>query len=434
MTDYLDLSILENIKKIQFNEWLSITQVICLVITGFILSRVFYSTRMANNLAYYMIKHSRGNLGLILLYIILFIGVLSLFISNTIAVLTFIPIMQTLASGLTHINQKWKLGNTAIVLAVIYGANIGGMGSLLGTPSNYFFISQLIIFDIPGWEKFTFLSWFGWGLPLSFLLIGVSWIILRIFIVPKNKDFDHIALLEHIPVAESKRIFVAGWIVFIVFMGLWVAISGTSTINNTLLKINTFISVGLTIALVIIVFKYPFTIEDGMKRTLIDKGDLFADLPGKRIGGMIVIIMVITGVFYFTSVPKYLASLIQLFPVEHLSYFMINLVSSLVTIFSTEVMNNTPVSMAMYPLINQINQLLNYNALPTFLCLALASTSAFMTPIATVANAVAFGSLKKVSLKRMLLVGLVTNLIAAAIITFWATYIVPAYYDISIIP
>ena len=59
------------------------------------------------------------------------------------------------------------------------------------------------------------------------------------------------------------------------------------------------------------------------------------------------------------------------------------------------------------------------------LAVSLASTCAFMTPVATPVNALAFGGIGGVSLGRFMKNGLLMNLLSAVWIAAWITWIIP---------
>ena len=105
--------------------------------------------------------------------------------------------------------------------------------------------------------------------------------------------------------------------------------------------------------------------------------------------------------------------------------FLMALVLVLVTIFSTEVLNNTTVSTVMFPLTAALAVQVGADPLLLMLGVSLASTCAFMTPVATPVNALAFGGVGGVSFGKFVKNGLVLNLLSAAWIAVWLTWIIP---------
>ncbi|MEF2230445.1 MAG: SLC13 family permease, partial [Pseudodesulfovibrio sp.] len=103
----------------------------------------------------------------------------------------------------------------------------------------------------------------------------------------------------------------------------------------------------------------------------------------------------------------------------------------LAVIFLTEVLSNTAVVAAFFAIAVAAARVHGMDPLYLMIGVGLASTCAFMTPIATPTNALAFGEMRGVSLARMLLLGLVLNLAGALILTFWLGWVLPHIYGFS---
>jgi sodium-dependent dicarboxylate transporter 2/3/5 len=73
-------------------------------------------------------------------------------------------------------------------------------------------------------------------------------------------------------------------------------------------------------------------------------------------------------------------------------------------------------------------QQLDLSALEVLIIITLSCTSAFMSPIATGVNGLAFGGVKGVSFSRMLLVGFIMNIAGALLISSWTLYIIGRLY------
>ena len=65
-----------------------------------------------------------------------------------------------------------------MLLAIAYSANIGGIGTLIGTPVNLILIDQLKTTfnrDDAG-EEINFLTWMYFALPISMISLFLCWI------------------------------------------------------------------------------------------------------------------------------------------------------------------------------------------------------------------------------------------------------------------
>ena len=74
---------------------------------------------------------------------------------------------------------------------------------------------------------------------------------------------------------------------------------------------------------------------------------------------------------------------------------------------------------------------LGVSALELLIIITLSCTSAFMSPIATGVNGLAFGGVKGVSLVRMLLVGFLINLAGALLISSWTFFVISQLYRLK---
>ena len=73
----------------------------------------------------------------------------------------------------------------------------------------------------------------------------------------------------------------------------------------------------------------------------------------------------------------------------------------------------------------------NFSTLGLLIIITLACTSAFMSPIATGVNGLAFGGVKGVSFSRMLLVGFIMNIAGALLISVWTLFYVNRLYGLN---
>ena len=100
------------------------------------------------------------------------------------------------------------------------------------------------------------------------------------------------------------------------------------------------------------------------------------------------------------------------------------LLIALLSSFSTEILSNTAVQISMFLIVLPLSATMEFSAIQALIIVTLSSTCAFMSPIATGVNGLAFGGVKDVSLARMLVVGLVMNTVGALIISVWAEWVI----------
>ena len=65
-----------------------------------------------------------------------------------------------------------------LALSVIYGANIGGMGSVTATPANGILVTYAELNQVVGRDYLNFAPWLIWGIPLVICFVIAAWLIL----------------------------------------------------------------------------------------------------------------------------------------------------------------------------------------------------------------------------------------------------------------
>jgi len=103
---------------------------------------------------------------------------LSMWLSNTATSLVMLPIGLSV-TALLHSEGAGPAEDgefdAALLLAIAYGASIGGMATLIGTPPNALLAAFLS--ESYG-RQIGFAQWMAFGLPVSLLLLGAAWLVL----------------------------------------------------------------------------------------------------------------------------------------------------------------------------------------------------------------------------------------------------------------
>jgi sodium-dependent dicarboxylate transporter 2/3/5 len=96
----------------------------------------------------------------------------SMWISNTATAMMMVPIAMALLARLGE--SVGRLG-PALMLAIAYGASIGGVATLVGTPPNLVFV-QLLARTFPEAPPISFASWLAFGAPFALALLAGTWL------------------------------------------------------------------------------------------------------------------------------------------------------------------------------------------------------------------------------------------------------------------
>jgi len=107
----------------------------------------------------------------------------SMWISNTAATAMMLVLIKPI---LVYIEEDDPL-RKGLVLAVAFGANIGGIGTPIGTPPNAIALGILSEHGI----EIDFLRWMTLAIPLAIIVLAVAAVILYLFFRPKAKTIPY---------------------------------------------------------------------------------------------------------------------------------------------------------------------------------------------------------------------------------------------------
>ena len=162
---------------------------------------------------------------------------------------------------------------------------------------------------------------------------------------------------------------------------------------------------------------------------LLTLADCYNDLPTK--GFIFVgIAVVLAAILYAFKIHEFFAGWAALIIPTDMSMFALFLLIALATSFSTEVLSNTAVQLSFFVVALPLAQTLGFPALEMLIIITLSCTSAFMSPIATGVNGLAFGGVKGVSFSKMLVVGFILNIAGALLISSWVLIVVEQLYGL----
>ena len=183
-----------------------------LFLGGFVLAFAATKVGLDVQLAKVMLKPFGKNPKFVLLGVLLVIGIFSMFMSNTATaamMLTFLtPVLATL--------PKDGGGRISLALAIPIAANIGGMGTPIGTPPNAIALGAL---QEAGYN-ITFAGWMLRMVPFVFLMLFIAWILLQKLYPFKAKSIE--LKIEGAPVKVTPFQKYVVWVTFALTIILWV--------------------------------------------------------------------------------------------------------------------------------------------------------------------------------------------------------------------
>lgn len=153
--------------------------IIMLFLGGFFLAAAATKYRLDMNLAKVLLKPFGNNPKYILLGLMIITAIFSMFMSNT---ATAAMMLAILAPVLALFDSSDK-GRAAFALAIPVAANVGGMGTPIGTPPNAIALKALADLGL----NVSFGKWMAFGVPYVIILILISWFLLiKLFPIEKK--------------------------------------------------------------------------------------------------------------------------------------------------------------------------------------------------------------------------------------------------------
>ncbi len=376
-------------------------KMVYLFLGGFVLALALEKWHIHTAIASRIIRVVGNKKGPLLFGFLMTTGFLSMWVSNTATALMMLPMALAIVDLQPKGEKKSKF-SMFIVLSVAYGANIGGMGTIIGSPPN----TQMAgILESTYHIKVSFMDWFVIGAPAALLMLllayGFFWLVLGKERNERLEGFEN----EIHPLNRDQWKIIA---IFFVVVTLWIikdfAFGKDGWFPNIPLEETNAAIFGAILMLLI-------PTQNDKSKTLLKWDDL-KEVPWGILlmfgGGLALSKALDSGkVIDFIS-EKFQGS-------EITGYMTLLVVIVVFSVFLTELLSNLAMVTLMIPIFADL--CLKTDIAPLALCLpaTLAASCGFMMPVGTPPNAIAYSS-GIVPMKKMLLYGFVTNWIAIAVI------------------
>src|SRR5699024_3081207 len=157
--------------------------IVFLFLGGFLLAVAMEKWNLHTRIALSIIKAIGTTTATILLGFMISTALLSMFVSNTAAVMIMIPIglaiiKEAHALSTPQVQNDVKLFEKALVLSIGYAGTIGGLGTLIVTPPLIILSVQMNqIFDV----ELNFAQWMLIGVTVVIVMLGLAWAYMNFF-------------------------------------------------------------------------------------------------------------------------------------------------------------------------------------------------------------------------------------------------------------
>ena len=367
---------------------------VLLLMGGFILSTAMERSGAHLRVALYMVNLFGGSSSRrLVMGFMAAAATLSMWISNTATALMLLPV----ALAVIERSKDPKLA-VPLLLGIAYAANIGGIGTPIGTPPNLIFRE---IYQQTTGEEVLFLTWMSWGVPAVLMLtpLAAFW---------ATRHLTHQGQVE-MPVVgqwqtDEKRVFTVFVLTAIAWMTRGQPFGGWSTWLD-LKGAN-----DASVALVAVVCM--FLIPNGKGERLLD-WETAAKIPW----GMLILFgggIAIAKAFVVSGLSAALGNALVGITTWHI-IFIIGVICLTIT-FLTEMTSNTATTALMMPILAAGAVAAGIEPALLMVPAAMSASCAFMLPVATAPNTIVFSTGRFTTMK-MVREGLVLNFIGLTVIT-----------------
>jgi sodium-dependent dicarboxylate transporter 2/3/5 len=366
--------------------------IIFLFLGGFALATALQRHGLDRALALAVLRLAGGHRIRAVLLLFGLTALLSMWISNTACAAMMLPLalglLQDNEAGNSPIGTREK---SFVLLGLAYSANIGGMGTLVGSPPNAIAAAQAGI---------GFAQWLAFGVPLVALLlplmVGVLYLVLR------PRLLGRIAMTHEAMVwTRERRTTMA---IFTLTATAWVASAPIGQMLGIDADIDSLIALAAVIALVA---------SGTLRWPEVEQGTQWGVLL--LFGGGLALSQVMSASGASRFLAGQLLALLQDAPVLLVLLGMVAFV-----VFLTELVSNTASAALLIPIFLGVANALGLPPQLLAATIAVAASCAFMLPVATPPNAIVFAT-EQVSQATMMRCGLVLNLVSIAAISALAT-------------
>lgn len=343
---------------------------------------------------------------------------LSMWVSNTATALMMLPIAISVLQMVNNRRDTEMVPVTnfeiVLVLAIAYACNIGGIGTLIGTPPNALMAAFML-------ENFNleigFAQWMLVGIPLVLIMLPIMYLLLSKFIYPiKLKELPggrSIITTQLNSLGEMRKSEFRVALVFGTTALLWIA---RPLLTDYIPGLS---DAGIAITAGVVLFLLPSGDQKG--KNLLMWKDL-KELPWGILilfGGGLSLAMAITSSGLATWIGEAVSGL------DALPLVVLVLLVILIIVFLTEITSNTATAAAFLPILASSAIGIGQDPMLFVIPAAIAASCAFMLPVATPPNAIIYGS-GKVTIPQMAKAGVWLNIIVSILLTL-ASYTLFAY-------
>jgi sodium-dependent dicarboxylate transporter 2/3/5 len=399
---------------------------VLLYMGGFMIAVTIEKWNLHKRIALSIIGFIGTDLKMIILGFMVATGFLSMWISNTATSLMMLPIgmavVAQLGSQLSGTKITQEMIGQALMLSIAYSASIGGMATIIGTPTNIVLVGVIKEFYQ---VEIGFAQWMMVGFPISSILLLVCWLYLVRVAYPfppslqipggKNEIVRQLDLLGKISRQEKKVLWVFGTVSFCWIFRTFLIQPYLPVLDDTMIALTG----------VLVLFVLPSGNQHSEK--------LLDWKTAEKIPWGILILfgggLALAAGFQVTGLATWIGTQFTL--LEDVPFWIFLLLIIAAVNFLTEITSNVATASMLLPILAAVALSLGVHPYGLMVGAALAASCAFMLPVATPPNAVVFGS-GYLTIPVMMKAGLWMNILSIILLTIATYFLLPLLWDFNI--
>ena len=368
---------------------------VLLLFGGFLLSKAMEKSGAHKRIALMMVNACPSGEKFLILGFMIATAFLSMWISNTATTLMMLPMALAVIQG----SRNHQL-TIPLLLGIAFAANVGGIGTPIGTPPNLVMIGAYA--DL-GYPELSFSEWMKFGIPVTIVMVLVIWLWLSRGITSSQKiSLPHPGNWR---TAEVRTLLVFGltalaWITRSEPFGGWKTWLDLPNANDA------------SVAFIAVITLFCLPSGGG-------KGDRLLDwkTANQIPWGMLVLVgagLCLGEAFKQSGLSASIAGVFS--GIENLPLFGLLLGICLLVTFLTEMTSNTATTNVLMPILGAAATASNLDPILLMIPAAMSASCAFMLPVATIPNAVVFGT-GEITVGKMAREGMILNILGAVVIS-----------------
>jgi sodium-dependent dicarboxylate transporter 2/3/5 len=382
---------------------------IFLILGGFLIGLAMERWQLHKRIAYSIIAAVGSHPRRLVLGVMIATAFMSMWVSNTSTTLMMLPVASSIVALVATGGREQATANfvTATPLGVAYAATIGGLGTLIGSPTNALvqgFMAKNFGYDL------SFATWLSFGIPTVLVLLPLTWLILTRVALPFDLPADALPrdamrkalhALGPMTAAERRVATVALMTAILWILRPWLGeLPGLAGLTDTVISI----AAGLAL--------YLIPAGAGRGAALLD-AEALRRVPWDVLilfGGGLALAAAIQASDLSGSIGLVLRG------IAHWPTLALTLAVVLLLVFWTEFNSNTATAATFLPVLAAMMSDNPGEILVLIAPAAMAASAGFMLPVGTPPNAIVFGT-GRISMRQMLRTGFWVDLTAVIVIT-----------------